>query len=88
MDAHARFDDWTLMQDSSESAKHTHTHTHTLGSSTVKCAQSLKTLQTKTRVHLGQGKLEKSGKIRKCFSVTRKSGNIDYSPIVGESRGI
>ena len=37
-----------------------------------------------TRVRSGQGKLEKSGKIRKGFPVTRKSGNIDYSPIVRE----
>ena len=36
------------------------------------------------RVHSGQGKLEKSGEIRKRFPVTRKSGNIDYSPIVRE----
>ena len=36
------------------------------------------------RVRSGQGKLEKSGKIRKGVPVTRKSGNIDYSPIVRE----
>ena len=36
------------------------------------------------RVRSGQGKLEKSGKIQKGFPVTRKSGNIDYSPIVRE----
>ena len=35
--------------------------------------------------HSGLGKLEKSGKIRK---VTRKSRNIDYSPIVRKSQGI
>ena len=40
------------------------------------------------RVRSGQGKLEKSGKIKKRFPVTRKSGNIDYSPIVRESQGI
>ena len=36
----------------------------------------------------GQGKLEKSGKIIKRFPVTRKSGNIDYSPTDRESQGI
>ena len=30
------------------------------------------------RVGSGRGKLEKSGKIRKCFPVIKKSGNIDY----------
>ena len=40
------------------------------------------------RVRSGQGKLEKSGKITKRFPVTRKSGNIDYSPIVRKSQGI
>ena len=38
-------------------------------------------------VRSGQGKLEKSGKHRNCFPATRKSGNIDYSPIVRESQG-
>ena len=38
-------------------------------------------------VRSGQGKLEKSGKV-KSFPVTRKSGNMDYSPIVRESPGI
>ena len=40
------------------------------------------------RVHSGQGKLEKSGKMRTRFPVSRKSGNIDYSPLVRESQGI
>ena len=40
------------------------------------------------RVRSGQGKLEKSEKIRKCVPVTIKSGNIDYSTIVKESQGI
>ena len=44
--------------------------------STVRCSA--------TRVRSGQGQLEKSGEIRKRFPVTRKSGNIDYSPIVRE----
>ena len=39
------------------------------------------------RVRSGQGKLEKSGENRKPFPVTRKSGNIDYSPIGRERQG-
>ena len=38
-------------------------------------------------VQVTQGKHEKSGKIRKRFPVTRKSGNVDYSPDIGEKSG-
>ena len=40
------------------------------------------------RVRSGEGKLEKSGEIGKPFPVTRKSGNIDYSPFVREMEGL
>ena len=45
-------------------------------------------LTTQTRVRSSQGKLEKSGEIRKRFAVTRKSGNVDCSPVVMECQGI
>ena len=48
----------------------------------------MSTLVGGIRVRSGQGKLEKSGKIRKGFPVTGKSGNIDYSPIVRKGQGI
>ena len=40
------------------------------------------------KVRLGQGTLKKSGKIRKRFPATRKSGNIGNSQIVKEGQGI
>ena len=44
-------------------------------------------LLTLNGLRSGQGKREKSGKFRKRFPVTRKSRNIDYSPVVRESQG-
>ena len=46
------------------------------------------TLGHSVTVRSGQEKLEKSEKIIKHFLVTRKSGNIDCSPVLRESKGI
>ena len=66
----------------------THTHTCTHIHTVLHAASVWSIIILLFRVHSGQGKLEKSGKIRKRFPVTRKSGNVDYSPIVRESQGI